>query len=288
MEVIYTNSNGESVTLRQRKPVFLNRIDGTGNLTNSVNTFKAPLQDGEFFVNSSLEMRNITLEGQILTGKPKDVDTVYGLRAELLRIFNPKAAGTLSFREKKIDCRVEDVTVSFETARERFPSFFISLLCPYPFFTDDNDGIINNFTAWESGFEFELEIPEEGIEFATRTFNQLVTLTNFGDIPCGLEIIFKTYSDVVNPELMNVDTGEVIRLLTTLTAGEEYRVYTDFAGKRVEYIQNGIKVNAFNVIDPQSTFFSIPVGGTLFKYDAVSGVEELDITVKYNLRYLGV
>jgi hypothetical protein len=86
-----------------------------------------------------------------------------------------------------------------------------------------------------------------------------------------------------------VDTGEFIRLLTTLAPGTEYRVYTEFAGKRVEKHENGRITNAFDVIDPRSTFFSLPVGDTLFKYDAADGgAEDLNLTVRYRLRFLGV
>jgi hypothetical protein len=62
MEIIYRNDTGASVTLRQITPVFLSRVDGVGHLRNSINTFQAPHQDGAFFISSSLDMRNITIE----------------------------------------------------------------------------------------------------------------------------------------------------------------------------------------------------------------------------------
>jgi hypothetical protein len=172
-------------------------VDGTGNLSNAVGTFKAPLQDGEFLVNASLNMRNIILEGEIFPDDTRDLDVIYGLRREMLRVFNPKSKGVLEFRGKQINCVVEDITVGYET-RERFPKFLVSLLCPYPFFEACGDDLAVFFNSWENGFEFVLEILPEGIEFATRTIEQLKTVTNFGDIPCGIEVIFSSYAPVVS------------------------------------------------------------------------------------------
>ena len=67
MELTYTNANGESVTLRQTRPFFLTRVDGDGKVRQTVNTFKAPDQDGSFFISSAMDMRNITLEGSVMS-----------------------------------------------------------------------------------------------------------------------------------------------------------------------------------------------------------------------------
>ena len=62
MELTYINADGRSITLKQSRPYFLKKIDGTGNIRQTVNTFKAPDQDGAFYISSTLDMRNITLE----------------------------------------------------------------------------------------------------------------------------------------------------------------------------------------------------------------------------------
>ena len=79
-------------------------------------------------------------------------------------------------------------------------------------------------------FEFALEIPETGMEFGMRQPSQIITVNNIGDVACGCEIVFRALGTVINPELLNIDTGEYIRLLTTMNAGDEVRVYTHFAG----------------------------------------------------------
>jgi hypothetical protein len=66
MELTYINADGRSITLKQSRPYFLTKIDGTGNIRQTVNTFKAPDQDGAFYISSTLDMRNIILEGTIV------------------------------------------------------------------------------------------------------------------------------------------------------------------------------------------------------------------------------
>lgn len=81
MELTYFNDAGESITLRQRKPLFLQSINGTGAVKHIISTFKAPNQDGGVFVSGSLDMRNITIEGRILADS---IEKAYELRKMLL------------------------------------------------------------------------------------------------------------------------------------------------------------------------------------------------------------
>ncbi len=236
--ITYTNSSGESLTLRQRKPYFLQRLDGTGSVRNTINTFKAPNQDGAFFISGSLDMRNITLEGTVVCGT---AEQTHEARKRLLRVFTPKLNGTLVYRDAQIPCVVEEAGfVAAESVRT--PSFFISLLCPSPFF-EALDELRVELASWISLFSFTLEIPPSGISFGLRQPSQIITVDNPGDVPCGCTISFEALGTLENPDLMNVDTGEVFRMLKTMTAGEELRVYTHFAGKRVVRIMNNAETN---------------------------------------------
>ena len=49
MELTYINEDGVSITLKQNLPYFLSKLDGTGNIRQTVNTFKAPNQDGALY-----------------------------------------------------------------------------------------------------------------------------------------------------------------------------------------------------------------------------------------------
>ena len=160
MELTYINADGRSITLKQSRPYFLTKIDGTGNIRQTVNTFKAPDQDGAFYISSTLDMRNIILEGTVVANTP---DEAYARRQLFLKIFSPKLNGTLVYRDRQIACVVEEAGFSVST-RQRIPNFFVSLLCPSPFF-ETLDEVREELASWIPLFEFELEIPESGMEF---------------------------------------------------------------------------------------------------------------------------
>lgn len=283
MEITYINSNGERLTIKQAKPYFLEKLDGTGSIRNIVNTFKAPEQDGAFYVSSTLDMRNITLEGTIVA---EDANKAYELRREFLRFFSPKMSGILCYRDRQISCIVEEATL-IVSVRERIPKFFLSLLCPSPFF-ELLEEVRQELASWEALFEFSLEIPASGMEFGARQPSQIIALDNIGDVPCGCEIIFRALGTVTNPELLHMDTNEFVRILTTMSPGDEFHIYTHFAGKRVISIIGTTQSNAFPLLDTNSDFFQLTPGINNLRYDASVNLELLDVSIYYRPQFLGV
>lgn len=283
MEIIYSNEAGETITLQSRRPFFLTKVEGAGEIKQDITTFKAPEQDGAFFVSGTLDTRNITLEGTLLADTVNDA---YALRRKLLRIFTPKQKGTLLYRGRQIACVVEEASFSVSTG-ERNHAFIISLLCPSPFFADPEELRIE-LAAWEEAFYFPLEIPADGIEFGIRAPSQIMTVDNMGDVSCGCTILFKALGAVQNPELYCIDTDEYIRLNKTMANGEELRVKTYFAGKRVTSTLGGVTTNAFSCVDTGSVFLQLAPGRNLLRFSADENMELLEVTILYRPQYLGV
>lgn len=283
MELVYRNAEGATVKLRPAKPYFLSKVDGMGSIRQSVNTFTAPDQDGAFFISGNLDMRNVTLEGNLVAAGPEELAE---LRRSFLRVLTPKQQGTLVYRDRQIACVVEEAGFA-EGTSHRVPAFFISLLCPSPFFEAIN-AIRAELAAWVDAFSFPLSIPASGIEMGYRQPSQIITVENDGDAPCGMEIIFNALGSVVNPSLLNVDTGEYVKLLSTMAAGQELRVFTHFAGKRVEKLVGTTVSNAFALIDPGSTFLQLAPGENTMKYDAAASLDLLEVSVLYRPLYIGV
>ena len=283
MEATYINGGGESLTLRQARPFFLTKIDGVGTTRQTVNTFQAPEQDGAFYISSTVDMRNITLEGTIVANTP---DEAYEQRKRLLRIFTPKKQGTFLYRGRQIPCVVEEAALT-ASSRERAPNFFISLLCPSPFF-ETPDEVRVELAAWESRFEFPLQIISPGIEMGARQPSQIITVDNIGDVACGCRIVFKALGTVSNPEILNVDSGEYLRVIKTLSAGEEIRVYTHFAGKRITDIVGQTETSAFHLLDTGSTFLQLEAGRNVLRYGASYNMDLLEVSIFYRPQFLGV
>jgi hypothetical protein len=284
MELTYINSAGQSVILNQRKPFFLQKLDGAGRIRQTINTFHAPEQDGAFYISSTLDMRNITIEGQILSAS---TDESFAFRRQLLQIFTPKLRGTLIYRDRQISCIVEEAGFS-QGNISRAPQFFISLLCPSPFF-EALDHIREELASWQGNFIFPLEIKAPpGLEMGIRQPSQIIEIDNIGDVPCGCEVVFKALGTVSTPELLNIVTGEFIKINETMVAEEEIHVFTHFAGKHVTTILGTVTSNAFSLLDVGSTFLQLAAGANTLRYDAADNIDLLEVSIFYRPQFLGV
>ncbi len=283
MELIYMNNDGLSITIKQTKPLFLTKLDGVGRIRQTINTFHAPEQDGAFYISSTLDMRNITIEGQILS---TSVDASHEYRRQLLKVFTPKQRGTLIYRDRQISCIVEEAGFS-QGNIVRAPQFFISLLCPSPFF-EALETIRRELASWLENFSFPLEIVDPGIELGIRQPSQIISIENEGDVPCGCEVVFHALGSLSNPELLNVDTGEYIKINDDMITGDAIHVFTHFAGKHVTKLSGTTETNAFPLLDVGSTFLQLAVGNNTLRYDAGDNIDLLEVSVFYRPQYLGV
>lgn len=283
MELVYINDTGDSITLRQRKPLFLQSIDGTGAVKHIISTFKAPNQDGGVFVSGSLDMRNIIIEGRILANS---IEEAYVLRKTLLNIFNPKHKGRLIFKELSIPCIVEEAPV-FKADSQKTPAFFISLLCTSPYF-ETVEEITKLLAGWHPSFSFELEIPiEEGIEMGLREESLIIAVENVGSVPCGATFEFIAQGIVEDPMIIDVVTGKYMKLNRVMQVGETITVSTHFAGKKVMSSLGGGS-NAFASLDENSDFLQLDIGTNLLRYDAARNLNNLEVNVYFRPQYLGV
>lgn len=281
----YTNERGQSVTLGNSAPFVVTKVDGLGSPQNEIHSQKSPYQDGVTVVNSTLAEQVLAIEGVIL-GPEREM-----YRRKLLQAFNPKLDGVLRYESgqisREIAC-VPELAPSFPGEHGKsYQVFLINLICPNPFWQDINT-TKEEIAIWRGSFELPMELLEEGIEMGYREPSLIVNVFNSGDVPCGMKIQFKALATVVNPSLFNVNTREYFKINRTMEAGEVITVTTHFQKKRVELNKNGVVSNAFNWIDFQSTFLQLDVGDNLLRYDASSGLDNLEVSIYHTPMYLGV
>ena len=132
-----------------------------------------------------------------------------------------------------------------------------------------------------------LEIGEEW-EIGYRMPELIVTVDNAGDTVCGVTIRFAAAGDVDTPKLLNVVTGEYVQLNLAMVRGDVAEVTTKYGNKRATLYSGGEESNIFRLVDSGSSFLQLDVGEEMFKVEALSGIDDLDVTIKYNNQYLGV
>ena len=63
---------------------------------------------------------------------------------------------------------------------------------------------------------------------------------------------------------------------------------TEYGNKGALLERNGEEIDCFKDIDVDSTFMSLGIGDNIYRYDAESGVDNLEVSIYYNPQYLGV
>lgn len=256
--------------------------------------------DGSIWNASRMQERNIVLTLRDLPGADHRRN-----RARLYKLFPIKSGGTLTYTDgtvtRSIRVYCESVVAD---AKKKANSFTISLIAPYPYFTDATETDVA-LAAWEALWEFPATAaaPEEGafefdaetletdvLEFGTRTEDLIVSCDNPGDVPCGMIVTFAASSAITNPGIWNLDTNERLQINLTLAAGDSVEIDTRFGHRTAVLTSGGEKTNVFRYISSGSTFIQLAPGANNFTATIggqASASAELDISFRYEINYIG-
>lgn len=287
--ITYISAAGKIVLALSSKvsPYWWTGAFGLDGLTNDIYSYHGAGQDGESIIGMNLQPRFITLEGEIIA----NVDQA---QRALSRVVNPKIDGKLVYTDgtvtRYIRCKVSQApTVS----RGAIPKFQMTLRCPYPYWRD-GDGSAQHLieiARWMPTLAFDsgtgLEIPEDGIEFGTRSASITKNVPNVGDVPASIMVEFRALADVSNPSITNVYTQESISLTFDMLAGDVIRVSTGYGTKGATLTRNGITTSIYSAINKPVTWLQLAAGDNLLRYGA-SEPEDLEVTIYYDIAYLGV
>lgn len=294
----------ESITLRRAKnseelvldmvstPDYILKSVDWGTVKGTHHSYKYVNQVGISVTNTSLETREIVIEGWVVA---TDESHMAMLKRKLNNFVNPQETIQLFYSKYTIDFIPDEsikYSVNIEENNEIFCKFQIAGTCPNPLFSDDVETRLA-FVTTEPHFHFPLIFsntsPEEGVIFGKRMDSLIVNLMNSGSVPVGMRIVFKANGSVVNPSLINVNTQERFTIIKTLTADEEVEINTNIGEKRVRgKVRNSSYINYFMYKDVDSPWLQLEVGDNIFRYDAEEGIDNLDVFVYFQNRYLEV
>lgn len=263
-----------------------------GTIKGKHHSYKYVNQIGESITNTSLGTRSISIEGWIVAQSSELMDK---LKRKLNGFINPQDVIELRYNDYIIQF-VPDETVKYANERaennDAFCKFVINGTCPNPMFTSVNENI-SVFAEMISKFHFPLvlsqSLPEKGVIFGNRTESLIANVINNGSVSTGMRILFKAKGTVVNPKLINVNTQEYFALNKTMVAEEEIEINTNIGEKSIKgKIGNAPYGNYYMYKDMDSQWLQLDVDDNLFRYDAESGLENLEIFVYYYDRFLEV
>ena len=154
------------------------------------------------------------------------------------------------------------------------------LFCPKPFWYSLTAAsyTLGGFTA---AFRFPVNYAQPH-RFGIRQPNTFVNCRNSGALPVPFTATLRTDASVVNPCILNVITGERIRILTTLTPGQVIEIYRTTTDKlAVKRTEDGTEENIFALLDEDSDLLELAPGDNLLKATADSGETSLQVTVRF-------
>lgn len=264
------------------------KIDGLGDVESDIQFQKSPFQDGSTFVGATLKEREITLE-VLITGN-NSLET-QEKRIYLASVLNPKLGeGVLKYESengsreiKAIPDHVPIFPGGQGNKSSTFQKALISLICPSPFWTTEDN--VDQLVVWEGGMEFPLQLPTF---FARQSESKAKILLNEGDVETPLRIEFN--GPATSPiKVINKTSGEFIEINQDLLIDERLEINTAFGQKRVsKVLADGTKLNAFHFITLDSSFFQLEVGNNLIDYSTGADYERAGVTLTWRNKFLAV
>lgn len=254
------------------------KLEGIESSDYEINVEKYKRYDGGYTVERKVLPRDISIVLDYV-----NINNANSERQNLIGFFNPKRTGILTINycgvERHISYEVEGIKDLRGNLLEPL-SFRIDLVCPDPYFKGYILG--EEIRTWIGGWKFKFKLPFRFKQKGETKKN----IVNEGHVETPLEIIFK--GPALNPCVINNRTGEFIKVTKELTSDDTLYITTAFGNKKVEIERNGIRSNAFNYIDLDSTFFNLKVGDNMLEYTTDNDLEPQGVEIIYKNRYLGI
>jgi len=246
-------------------------------------------QHGDTYVGQRIEARDIDVVGHINT---RDKAQALELRRCMLKIFNPELSATLVYEyggfKRVIDCRAYGEPKILK--KEVLYEFDLQIECLNPFWREEEE-TKEDIASWVAAWHFPCVIEKDSTKsmiYGYRAESVIVDCYNEGDVSTGMRIRFTALGTVSNPILLNVDTEEFIQINATMKTGDVIEINTKYGSKGAKLIRDGVETDYFRYIDVDSTFMQLAIGDNMFRYDAASGVNSLEVSIFYSKEFLGV
>lgn len=289
--IMYTvkiqNSTGDLIQLYPSSDYMLMSMTGITPADATINATETASQDGATFNSSRVMPRNIVItfdirgEGAIV--RKRRIELYRYIKTKRpVRVFlanDQRSVYTDGYVE-----RMDDAGTIF-TQREQFQ---LSIICPDPFFRDNETGErVISFSAVTGLFNFPFAIASP-IPFSTRERTYLKTIENDGDVPCGVTLRLISNGAISNPWFYNETTGQRMTFDIDLETGDELVVSTVQGHKSATLVRAGEETNVINALSHDSKWITLEPGDNTFYYNADDGATNMQLVFVYNILFEGI
>lgn len=291
MQIVYKNNNGGQVTMGLRPPFLVTSKKGFGGVENEVTTQKQYGLDGSSLINQQLSERDLEIDFEVIASDKADLEDK---KEQISSIFNSKIAGLLTYQKDngkvyQIDVLVTQPPNFDESSVNLTQSFKVTFLSLDSYWVDKNqDNKLIPLSSMKKNLTFPLRITK-GFTFSDISSNTIQSIENKGDVEVGMTITLSFKADVVNPKLLNIDTGEFFRLEATYSQGTVITIVTLRGSKEVTgVLADGTEFNALEDWDEDSVFLQLAQGINFLQLQADNGAENMLGSIKFSPKVVGV
>lgn len=263
-----------------------------GEIEGTHHSYKYVNQVGVYVTGTSLGTREVEISGWIIADTEGQMTD---RKAMLNRFVNPQQIIELSYSKYQLrflpDSSIK-YSVTIAENNEVICKFKISGMAANPMFKDSSETRASAAST-KGMFHFPLIMNKKEqnpptVLFGIKESSLTVNVYNSGAVGTGMRIVFKALGTLENPSLINVYTQEYFKINKTMHAGEVIEVVTTIGEKKVIAKVNGIEMNYFRYRDLDSTWLQLDIGDNLFRYNADSGLDNLEVYIYFCNEYLEV
>lgn len=273
-------------------PYYILDLVTWGEIEGAHHSYKYVNQVGVYVTGTSLGTREVELTGWIIADTEAQMTD---RKVVLNRFVNPQQAIELFYSKYQLKF-LPDSSIKYSTTvvenNEVVCKFKISGMAADPLFKDNHENKVSA-VSMKPMFRFPLTINKSTqksptVMFGVREPSLIVNVFNSGAVDTGMRIVFKALGTLTGPSLINVYSQEYFKLNKTMYAGEVVEVTTTIGEKKVVAHVNGVEMNYFRYRDLDSTWLQLGVGDNLFRYDADTGIDNLEVYIYFFNKYLEV
>lgn len=292
--VYITNYMGDSLLLPlsdySESGIIITNIDGLGPVEADIHTTDYATRDGSVFNSSRALNRNI-----VFTLRPVEHPSIEAMRHRIYKFFPVKRQVKIEVITDQRDAYaigyVESVDPDIFSNEEEVE---VSIICPDPYFysTSRNEVV---YSGAEPIFEFpfsnEGNEPQIIMGIVQNTNERVIDYR--GDFDVGLDIHLQFSGSATGVAVHNIEENKVLRIDTSkipngLQNQDELIISTRKGSKSAQILRNGHYINAINAVAMTSDWITLHMGANTIIYTADSGLNNITMTLEFNVAYEGI
>lgn len=280
-ELRLENENSQTVNVNDGNKYLVLSVSGLNPPKATIFSAKSPNKKGSKKNGSTLDERTVIIQIKLLGDVEANRNALYAWAdtEQELKIYYRNGQKNVYCEGTVTDCDI-DLFTSNEIVN-------IAILCNDPYLYDMQE-IVSDISSVLKQFIFPFAIDAAGVPFSTVKESNTTNVFNTG-AETGIKITVKCKSDVSNLRIYDArDTTKQFKINGVLQKGWIVEIDTDGSPKTVRAIKpDGTTENLMKyVINP--TWFTLKKGNNLFGYSADGEVSDIEMTIGFRHKFLGV